>query len=85
MNESLISIFDKSEKSLQIQNLTLQQRVTSSKEHYIGNAKTYDGKDPKEFNEWLESVSWLSRISGKDLPEWLWQSLLAHFTDISVN
>ena len=41
--------------------------MTSSKEHYISNAKTYDGKDPKEFNQWLESVSRLSRISGKDL------------------
>ena len=69
MNESLISLFDKFEKSLQIQNLTLQQSVTSSKEHYISNAKTYDGKDPKEFNQWLESVSRLSRISGKDLLE----------------
>ena len=28
MNESLINIFDKFEKSLQIQNLTLQQSVT---------------------------------------------------------
>ena len=47
MNESLISMFDKFEKSLEIQNLTLHQSVTSSKEHYISNAKTYDGKDPK--------------------------------------
>ena len=65
----MISLFDKFEKSLQIQNLTLQQSVTSSKEHYISSAKTYDGKDPKEFNQWLESVSRLSRISGKDLLE----------------
>ena len=47
VHEILINIFDKFENSLQIQNLTLQQNVTSSKEHYISNAKTYDGKDPK--------------------------------------
>ena len=35
----------------------------------ISNAKTCNGKDPKEFNQWLESVSRLSRISGKDLLE----------------
>ena len=69
MNQSLINIFDKFEKLLQLQNLTLQQSATSLKEHYISNAKTYDGKDPKEFNQWLGSVSWLSRISGKDLLE----------------
>ena len=33
MNESLINIFDKFEKSLQIQNLTLQQSVSLPKEH----------------------------------------------------
>ena len=35
------------------------------KEHYISSVKTYDGKDAKEFNNWLDNVNRLSRISGK--------------------
>ena len=44
----------------------LQQNTALHKEHYISSAKTYDGKDPKEFNNWLDNVSRLSIISGKD-------------------
>ena len=67
LNHSLVQMVDKFEKSI----LTIVQRLTqnkaSSKEHYISSAKTYDGKDPKEFNSWLDSVNRLSRISDKEL------------------
>ena len=71
VNESLVHIMEKFEKSFQLQNeiisLSLEQNKTSVKEHYISSAKTFDGKDLKEFNDWLENVNRLSRISGKDL------------------
>ena len=67
LNDSLVQMVDKFEKSILIQNSAIvqspQQNNASSKEHYISSAKTYDGKDPKEFNSWLDSVNRLSRIS----------------------
>ena len=73
LNDSLVQMIDKFEKSILIQNSaivqSLQQNRASSKEHYISSAKTYDGKDPKEFNGWLDSVTRLSRISDKELIE----------------
>ena len=73
LNDSLVQMVDKFEKSILIQNSaivqSLQQNKASSKEHYISSAKTYDGKDPKEFNSWLDSVTRLSRISDKELIE----------------
>ena len=54
LNDSLVQMVDKFEKSILTQNSaivqSLQQNNVSSKEHYISSAKTYDGKDPKEFN-----------------------------------
>ena len=44
----------------------LKQNTALHKEHYISSAKTYDGKDPKGFNNWLDNVNMLSQISGKD-------------------
>ena len=64
LNDSLVQMVDKFGKSILIQNSTivqsLQQNKASSKEHYIISAKTCDGKDPKEFNSWLDSVNRLS-------------------------
>ena len=55
VNESLVHIMEKFEKSFQLQNeiisKSLEQNKTSAKEHYISSAKTFDGKDPKEFND----------------------------------
>ena len=45
---------------------TLRQNTALHKEHYISSAKTYDGKDPKEFNKWLDNVDRLSRILNRD-------------------
>ena len=69
VHNSLVNMIDKFDKSLKMQTTTLQQASASAKEHYISSAKTYDGKDCKEFSIWLESVYRLSRISGKDLIE----------------
>ena len=67
-NESLAS--DKIEKSLHLFSSAiahnLEQNTALYKEHYISSAKTYDGKDPTEFNNWLDNVNRLSRISGKN-------------------
>ena len=45
---------------------TIKQNTAMYKEQYIISAETYDEKDPKEFNNWLDNVNRLSRISGKD-------------------
>ena len=67
VNESLVHIMEKFEKSFKLQNeiisQSLEQNKTSAKEHCISSAKTFDGKDPKELNDWLENVNRLSRIS----------------------
>ena len=69
VHNSLVNMIDKFDKSLNMQTATLKQTSASAKEHYISSAKTYDGKDCKEFSSWLESIYRLSRISGKDLNE----------------
>ena len=85
LNDSLVQMVDKFEKSILIQNSAifqgLQQNKASSKEHYISSAKTYDGKDPKEFNNWLGSVNRLSRTSDKELTEVAVAYLSAQFND----
>ena len=83
VNESLVHIMEKFEKAFQLQNeiisQSLEQNKTSAKEHYISSAKTFDGKNPKEFNDWLENVNRLSRISGKDLLEVALVTSTGHF------
>ena len=59
-NESFISLLSSTIAH------NLKQNTALHKEHYISSAKTYDGKDPKEFNNWLDNVNRLSQISGKD-------------------
>ena len=66
VHNSLVNLID---KSLNMQTTMLKQTSASAKDHYISSAKTYDGKDCKEFSNWLESVYRMSRISGKDLIE----------------
>ena len=66
---SMVDVMDKFDKSLNMQTATLKQTSATAKEHYISSAKTYDGKDCKEFSNWLDSVYRLSRISEKDLIE----------------
>ena len=40
----MVNIVDKLDKSLNMQTATLKQTSATAKEHYISNAKTYDGK-----------------------------------------
>ena len=51
------------------QTLALAHTSASTKEHYIISAKTYDAIDCKKFNEWLECVHRLSKVTGKALPD----------------
>ena len=70
LNSSLIGVLDKFEMSMVQQNNvlheSLRQSVTASKEHYLSNAKPYDGKIALDFSTWLEDVSGISTISCKD-------------------
>ena len=59
-NESFISLLSNTLAH------NLKQNTALHKEHYISSAKTYDGKDPKEFNKWLDNVDRISRISSRD-------------------
>ena len=69
LNNTLIGIPDKVEKSMVQQNNvlheSLSQSVTASKEHYLSNANPCDGKIPQDFSIWLEDVSRISNISCK--------------------
>ena len=45
---------------------TLRQPQSASKEHYLSNAQSCDGKNPQEFGMWLDKVSWLATICDKN-------------------
>ena len=45
---------------------TLRQSQFASKEHYLSNAQSCDGKDPQEFGMWLDDVSRLATICNKN-------------------
>ena len=70
MNESLLQGLGMLHKSITTQCLVLQDQMrqsqSTSKEHYLSNAKPCDGKDPKECGTWLDDVSRLATISGKE-------------------
>ena len=70
INNTLISVKDKVEKSLVLWNNvlheSLRQSVTASKEHYLSSAKPCDGKIAQDLSIWLEDVSRISNISCKD-------------------
>ena len=55
-NETVISLLSSTIEH------NLKQNAALHKELYISRAKTYDGKDPKEFNKWLDNVDRISRI-----------------------
>ena len=72
MDNSLIMVLHKFEKSLTLQNNAIQGSLalsaTSYREHYLSTAKPCDGKDPKEFEHWLDDVQRLA-ILAKKSPE----------------
>ena len=45
---------------------TLRQLQSASKKHYISNAESCNGKNPKEFGMWLDEVSRLATICDKN-------------------
>ena len=59
-NETVISLLSSTIEH------TLKQNTALHKEHYISSVKTYDGKEPKEFNKWLDNVDRLSRILNRE-------------------
>ena len=69
INNTLIGVPDKVEKSMDQQNNvlheSLRQSVTASKEHYLSNTKPCDGKFALDFSTRLENVR-ISTISCKD-------------------
>ena len=73
MNESLLQGLGMMHNSITSQCSVLQDQMrqsqSASKEHYLSNAKPCDGKDPKEFGTWLDDISRLATISGRDQAE----------------
>ena len=69
-NNSLVEVMDVLNRSMTNQYTvlqeTLRQSQSTSKEHYLSNAKSCDGKDPKEFGMWLNDVSRLATICNKN-------------------
>ena len=70
MNESLLQGLGMMHKSITAQCSVLQDQMrqsrSASKEHHLSNAQPCDGKVSKEFGTWLDDVSRLAAISGKD-------------------
>ena len=73
MSNSLVEVMDILNRAMTNQNSMLQETLrhsqSASKEHYINNAKSCGGKDPKEFGTWLNDVSTLATISNKNPTE----------------
>ena len=44
----------------------LRQSQSTSKEHYLSNAQSCNGKDPKEFGMWLNNIARLATICDKN-------------------
>ena len=69
-NNTLIGVLDRFDKSMvqwdNVLHESLRQSVTASKEHYMSSAKSCDGKIAQDFSIWLEDVSRISGVSGKD-------------------
>ena len=69
MNASMLTVVDAFNRSMNNQynvlNETLRQSQAATKEQYLSNAKSCDGKDPKEFNVWLDELKRLSIVTTK--------------------
>ena len=72
-NNSLVEVMDVLNRSMTNQYTvlqeTLRQSQSASKEHYLSNAKSCNGKDPKELCMWLDDISRLATISNKNPTE----------------
>ena len=69
MDNSLTIVLDRFERSLTLQNNAIQKilalSANSFREHYQSTAKPCDGKDPKEFDHWLDDVQRLATLTKK--------------------
>ena len=69
MDNSLTMVLDRFERSLTLQNNAIQESLALSansfREHYLSSAKPCDGKDPKEFEHWLDDVQGLATLTKK--------------------
>ena len=69
-NNSLVEVMDILTRSMTNQYTvlqeTLRQSKSASKEDYLSNAQSCDGKDPKEFDMWLNDISRLATICDKN-------------------
>ena len=67
MDNSLTMVLDRFERSLTLQNHAIQQSLALSansfRENYLSTAKHCDGKDPKEFEHWLDDVQRLATLA----------------------
>ena len=73
MNNSLVEVIDVLNRSMTNQYSVLQETLRqvqlASKEHYLSNVKSCNGKDPKEIGAWLDDALRLATISSKDSTE----------------
>ena len=69
MDNSLTMVLDRFERSLTLQNNAIQESLALSansfREHYLSAAKPCDGKDPKDFEHWLDDVQRLATLKKK--------------------
>ena len=69
-NNSLVEVMDVLNRSMTNQypvlQETMRQSQPTSKEHYLSNSQSCNGKDPKEFGMWLNDVSGLATICDKN-------------------
>ena len=67
MDNSLTMVLDSFEKSLTLQNNAIQESLalsaSSFREHCLSTAKPCEGKDPKEFEHWLDDVQRLATLA----------------------
>ena len=72
MDNSLNMVLHRFERSLTLQNNAIQESLALStnsfRKHYLSAAKSCDGKDPKEFEHWLDDVQRLATLT-KRSPE----------------
>ena len=69
MDNSLTMVLDRFERYLTLQNNAIKESLALSannfREHYLSTTTPCDGKDPKEFEHWLDDVHRLATLAKK--------------------
>ena len=85
MDNSLTVVLDRFERHLTMQNNAILESLTLSansfRKHCLSTDKPCDGKDPKEFEHWLDDVQRLATLTKKS-PE---DVALAHFQRLTTH